>query len=335
MTCKERVTAALRFEEADAIPYNVSVDPEVAARLDAHYGARERWPRYENHFAGSGWQWRTVELGGGRFQDAFGVVWDNSNIFHIHEPLLKEPSLEGVTFPEIVREEEMPALREWCRQNADRFTLYGLGMLFFERAWALRGFENILMDFALSPAFVEELFDRLMYLHLDALDRLLAIPELDAIRFGDDFGQQRGLIMGPQHWRRYLKPRLARMYGKVRAAGKVVAIHSCGDNSEILGDLIDIGVQILNPAQPEAMDLYALKRQYGRQVVFNGGIGTQGILPQGTPDQVRAEVRRVARELGAGGGLVMETTKPILPGVPTANAIACLETMLEEAYRPR
>jgi uroporphyrinogen decarboxylase len=192
--------------------------------------------------------------------------------------------------------------------------------------------ENILMDLVESPAFVEELLDGLMQMHLDALDKLLPLP-FDSIRFGDDFGAQKGLIMGLRYWRKYLRPRLAKMYGRARAAGKIVSIHSCGDNSEIMGDLIDIGVQIFNPAQPEANDLPALKKKFGRHITFEGGIGTQHTLPLGTPDEVRQEVRGCRRDLAPGGGLIMTTTKPIRPDVPTANAAACVEAIIAEAHK--
>jgi uroporphyrinogen decarboxylase len=283
-------------------------------------------------FAGMGFNWRGKDLPGGGFRDVFGVEWTQGNIFHITEPLLKAPSLKGFAFPALLGDADVKAAREFCEKHRHLFRMYNLGLLFWERAWALRGMENMLMDLVAEPAFVEELLDGLMQMHLDALDKLLPLP-FDSIRFGDDFGAQRGLIMGLRHWRRYLRPRLAKMYGKVRAAGKIVSIHSCGDNSEILGDLIDIGVQIFNPAQPEANDLPALKKKYGRHITFEGGIGTQQTLPLGTPDAVSEEVRRCRRDLGPGGGLIMTTTKPLRPDVPTANAAACVETIIAEAQK--
>ena len=211
--------------------------------------------------------------------------------------------------------------------------MFGLGLVFFERTWALRGMENILLDFALHPEFVAELFDKLMQLELDALDKVLHLP-LDCIQFGDDFGAQKGLIMGTDYWREFLKPRLAKMYGKARDAGKVVGIHSCGDNTPIMDDLIEIGVQILNPFQPEAMDAFEMKRLYGKKITFNGGIGTQVTLPYGTPEEVRQEIRTCARVLSKDGGYIMQTTKPIRPEVPTENAVAALETIIQEAHKP-
>jgi uroporphyrinogen decarboxylase len=246
---------------------------------------------------------------------------------------LREPDLRGCHWPEeTVTDDDLMQVERFCAENKDRFTVVVVGTSIFERCWALRGFENMLMDFVEHPAFVEALFERLMQLQLDALDRLLPLP-MDAIAFGDDFGQQKGLIMSPAHWRKYLKPRLARVFATVRAAGKVLHFHSCGDNSEIMGELIDVGVQIFNPLQPEAMDISEMKRLYGRNVCFEGGIGTQATLYRGSPAQVRKEVARCARILGHGGGYIMTTAKPIRPEVPTENAAACMEAIIEEAHR--
>lgn len=333
MTPRETVLEAVAHHETDIIPYILSIDLEIREKLDQHYGGRENFPGHDAFFAGAGFNWKGNEpLPGNCFRDAFGVVWQDGSIFHIVEPRLKKPSLEGFEFPTLIGDEDIPSLTDLCEKNADKFLTYNFGLLFFERAWALRGMENILADMVAEPAFVEELFEGLMQMHLDALDKVLPLP-LDSIRFGDDFGGQKGLIMGLRYWRKYMKPRLAKMYGKARDAGKIVSIHSCGDNSEILGELIDMGVQIFNPAQPEANDLSALKQQYGNHVTFEGGIGTQGHLPLGTPHQVREEIRRCREVLGRGGGFIMTTTKPLRPEVPVANAVAAVETIIEEARK--
>jgi uroporphyrinogen decarboxylase len=326
------VYQALNFQESDIIPYNISIEASVAERLDEHYGGRDRWPKYENHVAGIGWNWQQEPVGKDLFRDPFGVVWHQGTIFEIVEPVMKEPSLKGFQWPGLVSEDEIPRIEKFCQNYKSKFTMYGFGLLFFERAWALRGMENILMDFVIHREFVEELLDKLMQLHLDALDKILHLP-IDCIRFGDDFGAQKGLIMGTPYWREFLKPRLAKMYGKARDAGKFVAIHSCGDNTEIMDDLIEIGVQILNPFQPEATDIFEMKRIYGQKITFNGGIGTQVILPHGTPEEIRQEIRTCAHVLSKGGGYIMETTKPIRPEVPTENAVAALETIIAEAHK--
>jgi len=331
MTPREIVYAAINHENTTPIPYLLSISPEIQQELNEYYGGAEKFPKTTSFFAFSGCDWKGNEtLPGNRFRDRFGVLWQDGNIFHIVEPILKEPSLRGYRFPELVSDEEVERLRLFCEENADRFRIYNFGMLFFERAWALRGMENLLTDMVTAKSFVHELFERLMELHLEALDKILPLP-FDSIRFGDDFGGQKGLLMGLRAWREFIKPRLEKMYAKVREAGKIVSIHSCGDNSEILGEMIDMGLQIFNPAQPEANDLPALKKQYGKYLTFEGGIGTQVTLPYGTPEEVRQEIRACRSVLGQQGGLIMTTTKPILPGVPLKNAVAAVETILEEA----
>ena len=332
MTPREIVLEAIAHRETHVIPYVLSIDPEVRARLVEHYGGEEGFPEHETFLAGAGYDYRAESLPGNRFRDTFGVVWQDGSTFHIVEPVLKSPSLKGFEFPVLVSDADVPGLAAFCEEHADRLRIYGFGLLFFERAWALRGMENLLIDMATEPSFVHELFERLMQLHLDALDKILPLP-FDSIQFGDDFGAQKGLIMGLPYWRKYIKPRLAKMYARVRDAGKIVGIHSCGDNSEILGEMIDMGLQVFNPAQPEANDLPALKRRYGGSLSFEGGIGTQRNLPFGTPDQIRDEIRRCRLDLGGGGGFILTTTKPIRPEVPTENAVAALETIIEEARK--
>ena len=334
MTCRERVYQALNYQESDVIPYNISVEGTVAERLDEHYGGRDKWPKYENHFAGAGWAWHKEDIGEDLFRDPFGVVWHQGTIFEIVEPIMKEPSLKGFQWPELVSDDDIPGIEKFCEDRKDKFTMYGFGLLFFERAWALRGMENILMDFVIHREFVDELLDKLMQLQLDALDKILHLP-FDCVRFGDDFGAQKGLIMGTGYWRELLKPRLAKMYGKARDAGKVVAIHSCGDNTEIMDDLIEIGVQILNPFQPESNDIFEMKRVYGNRITFDGGIGTQEILPYGTPEEVRQEIEDCARVLSKNGGYILGITKGIRAEVPVENAVAALETIEAEVHRKR
>jgi uroporphyrinogen decarboxylase len=337
VTPRETVLKAVNHEPTETIPYILSIDQEIWEKLDEHYGGRENFPQHESFIAARGVDWRgdgagEEDLPDGHFRDIFGVEWVQGNIFHIVEPALKEPSLEGYPFPELIADDEVPEIARWCEEHADRFRIFQFGLLFFERAWALRGMENILMDMAAEPHFVHDLFDNLMGLHIEAMDKILHLP-FESVRFGDDFGGQRGTLMGLPHWRAYIKPRLAKMYGKVRDAGKMVSIHSCGDNSEILGEMIDLGLQIFNPAQPEANDLPRLKREFGRHVTFEGGIGTQRNLPLGSPEDVREEIRRCRTQLGPGGGFIMTTTKPLRPEVPVENAVAAVETIIEEAEK--
>ncbi|MGD9498570.1 MAG: uroporphyrinogen decarboxylase family protein [Armatimonadota bacterium] len=333
MTPRERIIAALRHEETDYVPYVIPIDPPVVERLNRHYGSEQWRRRIQGFFEGGGVDWGREDLPDGTWADKFGVIWADApgpGAWHSVRVPLTEPTLAGYQWPELLPEEELARYRQAFSGPHDRYRLMNLGMLFFERAWALRGMENILMDFRLHPRFAHDLFEALMQIHLELIDRLAELP-IDAIRFGDDFGAQCGLIMGTPIWREFLKPRLARMYARAHEHGFDVWIHSCGDNSPILGDLIEIGVDVFNPFQPEAQDVYEMKRRWGQRISFEGGIGTQELLPRGTPAQIRAEVRRLCREVGRGGGFIISPTKPIMPDVPIENAVACVEAILEQA----
>jgi len=156
----------------------------------------------------------------------------------------------------------------------------------------------------------------------------------DIVHFGDDWGQQHGLIMGPRLWREFIKPRIQRMYARVREAGKIVSIHSCGDVDELFDELVELGLNLFNPFQPEAMDVYALKKKYHGQLAFHGGLSTQRVLPFGTPDEVRAETQRLIREIGRGGGYIFAPAHAVPGDVPLENILAFMEVLQSQpGYR--
>jgi uroporphyrinogen decarboxylase len=136
--------------------------------------------------------------------------------------------------------------------------------------------------------------------------------------------------MPPVVWRTLFRPRLRRLYAAIRAKGLAVVTHCCGNCTELIPDLIEIGASMLNPMQPEAMDVDWVKKKYGRDIAFYGGMGVQGVIVTGTPD----EVRRVARErlvtLGRGGGFVFGSGSSITADTPIENAIACVEVAMNQ-----
>jgi uroporphyrinogen decarboxylase len=164
------------------------------------------------------------------------------------------------------------------------------------------------------------------------IDRLVRDygDRIDAIGLSEDYGTQRNLLISPAHWRRFIKPRLARMVERVHQGGKKFYLHSCGHVLPLVPELIEVGVDMLQPLQPEAMDIFELKRQFGRHLCLMGGISTQRTLPYGSADDVRREVGRCLEQMAAGGGYVMAPAKPILPGVPIANAVALIEAFVHQ-----
>ena len=292
MTEKERVIAALAHEETDLIPYQMNCLSAAEKKLRAYFGERDLDAVIGNHiamFEPSYYSLFKVEDVGPRtFRDAFGALWElkpGEDIGTVIDPPLKEATLQGYTFPDPERVMELGDIPAFIEKNKNKFIVGALGFSFYERAWILRGIEPILEDLLANLSFVEELFDAITEFNLAITKRLCQFP-IDAFHFGDDWGQQKGLIIDPQLWRKLFKPRLRRLYDVVHAAGLPVSIHSCGDISQIIPDLIEIGVNMISPLQADALDFNFLKKEYGRDLTFWGGVSTQKTLPAGSPDDV-------------------------------------------------
>ncbi len=202
----------------------------------------------------------------------------------------------------------------------------GMACTIWEMAWYLRGMDRLVADFAEDPDFANDLLDRITD---RSVRRATAYARAgcDILQFGDDIGTQTRLMMSPATYRRWLKPRLRRVVDAAKAVNPDVLIfyHSCGHVTGLIPDLIEAGVEVLNPIQPESMDFAALHRQYGKDLSFNGTLGTQSVMPFGTPDQVRAETRRVLAIAGPQGGLLPCPTHLLEPEVPWANIEAYVE----------
>jgi len=246
----------------------------------------------------------------------------------IPAPVLASPDLSRVEWPAPDSHNRLDGAAAFVLDThaAGRFCCFGVAMSLFERAWILRGMDALLIDMLDDPAFVDALLDRIVEHNLAVMRALAHLP-WDGVWIGDDWGQQRGLIMGGALWRRFILPRARRLYEYARSRGWIVIIHSCGDIVELLPDLIEAGVQVVNPFQPEVMDLAAVKQEFGRDLAFLGGMSVQRTLPFGTPAQVRGESRWLLDHIGAGGGFVFAPSHMLTDDVPVANVLAMLETV--------
>ena len=337
MTPREMILAAIRHEEVWPVPYTLSMEETVGERLDAHHGGpgwRERLTPYMVHVRAVETDIR-VPIGDGRERDGYGGVWRvDRRPWHLETPPLSAPTWDGYDLPRpehFFRPEARERSRDVCAERGDSLLVGSLGWGLFERSWNLRGFENALMDAIMEPDFYAEVLDRLTELYVAFVNYTVDLP-IDAIMFGDDWGDQRGVILGPERWRRFLKPRWAKVYEAVHAAGKIAMSHSCGSVAAIIPDLIEIGLDVLESVQPEAagMNPYELKRKWGDKITFWGGLGSQSTIPLGTPASIQAEVRRLCREMGRGGGYILSPAKPLQPETPTENAVALVDAFSEQ-----
>lgn len=332
MTNRQRVLAALRHQSPDKVPYDIRFTQPARAKMARYYGD----PDFESKL-GNCFTWLHPYRPGGEFAevapdiwaDEFGVQWDrhiDKDIGVVCNRLVRSDNLDDVPLPNPDDPSRYAAFDETIDSIRDGVVLVSLGFSLFERAWTLAGMENVLMAMASAPDFANALLDRILQFNLAIIENACA-HEIDVFRFGDDWGQQRGLLMGPDLWRRFVKPRFEVMCQAVKAHGKFTMLHCCGKVDEIFPDLIECGLDIFNPFQPEVMNVFDVKKTYGDRMSFYGGISIQRTLPFGTVDQVKDEVRKLIDIVGQNGGYIASPSHDIPGDAKCENIAAMIEVL--------
>ncbi|MBN1911100.1 MAG: hypothetical protein JW818_15240 [Pirellulales bacterium] len=331
MDKRDVIRLVLEGKRPPYVPWAMGFTKEAKEKLQTHYGCGQEEEvdgAVGNHLLRLGSDIGFFDnLGGDRVRDVFGVVWDRSidkDIGNVEGCVLPEPTLAGYSFPNPLDGRFFDAIPEKIERFGDRFRVFQIGFSLYERAWTLRGMANLMMDFLEYPGFVKELLRAIADYNMAQVREALRY-DIDAVYFGDDWGQQHGLQMGPRLWREFILPELKRMYGTVRGAGKFVMIHSCGDVDGLFDDLIDAGLNCFNPFQPEVMDVFDLLPRYRGRLAFYGGLSTQRTLPFGTVEQVREESRRLL-DAGRDGGYIFAPAHDVEGDVPLENMLAAIET---------
>jgi uroporphyrinogen decarboxylase len=326
---KERVISAVAHKHTDPVPYSIDLTVPLAKKVCEHLNLShdDLWDYFDDHIEEAKYR-RGEWLEGEIYKDPFGVKWNRSgadkDIGTIMEYILKEPEIKGYRVPEPDLEFVDELSSKMISDGRDSYKFGKIGFSMFERGWSLRGLENFLADLAGEEKFVCELFSQILEYNMKIIDRALTYP-IDGFFFGDDYGQQRGLMMSPATWRKLIKPNLAAMFEKVKSTGRSVALHSCGDLSAILGDLVDIGLDIYQTVQPEIYPLKKIKEEFGAHLTFWGGISTQKDLPYVTPGEVKKIAKETIEILGKGGGYIAAPTHQVPADVPVENIIALAE----------
>lgn len=321
----------LEGEKPPYVHWSISLTLEAREKLERHFGIRED-EVLQNHTVSckDPVEYFTYE-GNERYRDHFGVLWNRSvdkDIGVVEQYQLLRPSLAGYHFPDPGDERFCAAFQQRKSEDEQLFTVYQIGFSLFERAWTLRGMQQLYMDMIDEPAFVHRLLGAVADFHVEVI-RKACRYDIDAVYFGDDWGAQRGLLMGPGHWKEYIYPYIWKMYQAVRDEGKYVWIHSCGKVDELFEILADAGVSCFNPFQPEVMDVYALMDRYRGKLAFHGGISTQRTLPYGTPREVREEITSLL-EAGKRGGYIISPAHAVEGDVPLENLTVMLETIFAQ-----
>lgn len=360
MKHRERVAIALDHETPDRCPMQISYTPEFENRLRMEYrNHRERFPdeeksgdlhgleialdqdllltfsgrlsdEYESHRIENPDGTTTDEWGivrkKVRYETRFGVGEYSEMVGH---PLANEEAIDSYQAPDASNPALYREVRELVRSYGEEYWIVGCAVTtIFETAWALRGYEQILMDLATNPGLVEKLLDIPFHYHLEVARRLTELG-VDMIWLGDDVGAQETMLISPETWRRLLKPRMAELIAVLKRIQPQIKIayHSDGFITPIISDLIEIGVDVLNPVQPQCMNPIELKRKFGDRLCFWGAIDEQFLLPFGNPADVEREIRRLVRTVGENGGLILAPTHNVQLDTPMENFWAMLNTI--------
>ncbi|MEM1507588.1 MAG: uroporphyrinogen decarboxylase family protein [Candidatus Bathyarchaeia archaeon] len=268
-------------------------------------------------------------------KDIWGVcsIWAPNHTYtytYIDHPL-RSMDIDEYNWPEI--DEKTIDYAKKARKIFEDYCLYGGVTHLWEIAWQLTGFQEMIKIMFTDPRKVDNILDKLHRLRMNEASILCEVGA-DVIVDGDDVGTQRGLMMSPSMWRRFLKPRYAELASLCHRKGAFFFFHSDGWIEPIIPDLIEIGVDILNPIQPECMDPYRLKKMYGDKICFEGTIGVQSTLPFGRPEDVAQEVKKRIYDLGP-TGLILGPTHSIQPDTPIENILAMYRTALKYGQNSR
>lgn len=331
MNNKERVLASLKHQQPDKIPYQIGFTKRAEEKMAAFFGDPDFKTKLGNSLFAldSRIKGSMREVEHSIWEDEFGVRWNRStdlNIGVVCNCRVTPENIDKYELPDPDAPERYQGFGEVLAAHCDDFLVFNHSYSLHERAWMLAGFENFLMAMIANPSFAHDLLDKILDYNLKLIEHACQY-NFDGIKFGDDWGQQTSLIMGPNLWREFIKPRIEKMYQLVKSRGKYVMIHSCGKVDELLPELIELGVDVFNPFQPEVMDVFEIKKEYGDRLSFWGGISTQRTLPYATVREVKDEVRRLLDEVGKNGGYIAAPAHSIPGDAKPENIAAMIEVL--------
>jgi uroporphyrinogen decarboxylase len=359
MKPRERVEITLNHEIPDRCPMQISFTPEFADRLykdlqlkdksihNPHGGGNtyelERELGEDMLLTSVGWA-NSYYMDDEPYVDEWGIGWDIQpyqtpfGTGHYTEivghPLADDGAIGEYHAPDPHRSELYTASQQMIAEFKKEYWIVGVIVTtIFETAWALRGYEQMLLDMALNPDLTEHILDIPYQYHLVAAKKLVDLG-VDMIWIGDDVGTQNRMLISPKMWRKFLKPKLANFVSEIKSLNPQlkVAYHTDGNIIPIIPELIEIGIDVLNPVQPASMDPEQLKKTFGDQLCYWGTIDEQRTLPFGNPTDVQAEVRQRLETIGRDGGLILSPTHHVQLDTPLENFWTMVNTIINTPY---
>jgi uroporphyrinogen decarboxylase len=364
MNARQRVLAALSHQEPDRPPRDLGsttatgIHPTAYQALKTHLGLEPSWsylsaraqlahvePSILDHFqidclpliADSAAESPVLDQRRA-YTDRWGVErrlpQENGHYYVTRPPLTtaaRVSDLQASAWPDIRTDfDSLVTLAAHLRQTTDKALVLNLEVGFLHQTQFLRGFDLWLMDLASDPRLAEAMMDLVLDIWLtEAEATIRAVGDLaDVVVYADDIAFQDRPMFSASMYQRLIKPRQRRIFDLLKGSGAKVFYHGCGNVRPLLPDLVDMGVDILNPVQVSADGMgntAALKKEWGEHLTFWGGIDTQGIMPRGTSDEVQHEVKKRLDDMAEGGGYVLATVHDVQPEVPPTNLCAMFQ----------
>lgn len=328
MNFKNDFIKVLKHTEVHPVPFSVKFTVEALERYRNYLG-RPFDPILDTgsyiiaSHTNNGWE----EVKPGYFKDYFGVIWNKTvdkTLGVVDDPILKTPGFNGFVCPDTENLPVYKLIEENNQKYPDHFHMVSIGFTLFERAWALTGMESLMIYMLMEPAFVHDLLDRITEYNLKLIETASSIG-VDCLHTADDWASQNGLMISRELWLEFIGPRFKKICMSAKSKGLIVSHHCCGNVEDLIPDMIECGVDVFDPFQPEVMDIWKLREKYRGRISFWGGLSVQRTLPCGTRSEVESETLDLITRMAPGGGYVLSPSHSLTGDIPPENIEAFLK----------
>lgn len=341
MNSKERVQKAVNFIETDRPPFSATFTPEISKKLAAISGDVPDIGVYFDHDmvkSAVGLEASYDMCDDPTYVCKWGITWKNiSNSSGKYTEMIEHPLsgdkalLDSYEIPDPNEPSQYEHVEKMIElYGKDKWIIGSCQCSIFEASWYLRGLDSFMMDMALDPEYTKKLIGKVSKFAFGAAKNYIE-RGVDMVWFGDDVATQANMMISPDMWREYFKPVYKELFDYCKKLNPEIKIayHSCGNVEDIIEDLIEVGLDVLNPIQPLAMSPAMIKEKYGDRLVLFGGVDVQLTLPTGTTDQVKDEVKMLKETLGKGGGYILNPAHHIQADTDIENVLAYYEEAIK------